>query len=408
MAPGPDVNAVVPTAGPEFQPNYIDPVSIGHRATNAYIISTVFAFIFVALRIFTKARVTRMLWWDDFVDLGLGRHLIDVPPTSFTPLNIFNASNTIVYIYAIVSAKLAVLLLLYRIFGVDNRFRWFCRIFAPIMLCWAIITSFVQLFRCRPFIAAYDAEWTLNRSDEMECLDRILNIVIFCHFNVYTDFILMLAPMPMLLTMQLTWQKKLGISTVFLTGGMYVVFPATVATVHMLIEMGLSVCAMSIARLVTLYRNNQSGATDTDGSYTEIPNHVFAALEVNVGIIAGCLPVIHPLLRRVPKLKDILPVSLRSIFSSHSIGGGSSRSKLNSKRSGPDARGIPLAEKPNSTVVGKKPSQDSGNETLVDRYGRDDRDVENNIMRTDQYDVRSESLGDGKEPQMEENYVYRG
>ncbi|KAL8871583.1 MAG: hypothetical protein Q9174_002617 [Haloplaca sp. 1 TL-2023] len=337
MAPGPDVNAVVPTAGPAFQPNYIDPVSIGHRATNAY----------------------------------------------------YNASNTIVYIYAVVFAKLAVLLLLYRIFGVDTKFRWFCRIFAPIMLCWAIVTSFVQLFRCRPFIAAYDAEWTLYRSDQMTCLDRILNIVIFCHFNVYTDFILMLAPMPMLWTMQLSWKKKLGISGVFFTGGI--------------------VCAMSLSRIITLYKNNQSGATDTDGSYTEIPNHVYSALEVNVGIIAGCLPVLHPLLRRVPKLKDWLPHSLRSIFSSQSrIGGGSSRSKLNSKKYAPGPNAIPMADKSSSAIVGKKPSQDSGNETLVDRYGREDRDVENNIMRTDQYDVRSEAFEVGKQPPVEENYVYRG
>ena len=34
--------------------------------------------------------------------------------------------------------------------------------------------------------------------------------------------------------------------------------------------------------------------------------------------------------------------------------------------------------------------------------------MENNIVRTDQYDVRSESLGDAKEPQVEEKYVYRG
>ena len=74
-----------------------------------------------------------------------------------------------------------------------------------------------------------------------------------------------------------------------------------------------------------------------------------------------------------------------------------------------------MVKKPNTTVV-KKPSQDSGNKTLVDQhpgYEDDNADLESNlnVVRTDRYDVRRESFCDGNGLQREErkdDYVYRG
>ena len=50
---------------PGVVPNYVNPISRGYQATDAALVSLLFAAVFVALRIFTKACVTHALGWDD-------------------------------------------------------------------------------------------------------------------------------------------------------------------------------------------------------------------------------------------------------------------------------------------------------------------------------------------------------
>ena len=117
-------------------------------------------------------------------------------------------------------AKLAVLILLYRIFGVDRRFRWVCLALGPIIFLWSLITAIMQIFRCRPFKATWSAVYTLEHPDGYKCLDRILLTTVYGWFNIFSDFMLLFMPLPMLWKLHLTWQKKLGLFFVFATGGL--------------------------------------------------------------------------------------------------------------------------------------------------------------------------------------------
>ncbi|KAL8754516.1 MAG: hypothetical protein Q9199_004283 [Rusavskia elegans] len=69
---------------------------------------------------------------------------------------------------------------------------------------------------------------------------------------------------------------------------------------------------MSIARQVFLYRGQ-----DTKESL--VWNNIVFTLELNVGIICGCLPVLQPLFKLIPVSK-YLPSSLRSYFNYKSKG----------------------------------------------------------------------------------------
>ena len=119
-------------------------------------------------------------------------------------------------------AKLAVLILLYRIFSINRVFRWTCIILGPIIFCWAFITVLISIIRCRPFIAAWDSAYQFAHPHGYKCVNRILLTTVFGWYNIISDFILLLLPMPMLWTMHLSWQKKLGLALVFATGGLYV------------------------------------------------------------------------------------------------------------------------------------------------------------------------------------------
>ncbi|KAL8823655.1 MAG: hypothetical protein Q9191_005661 [Dirinaria sp. TL-2023a] len=215
---------------------------------------------------------------------------------------------------------------------------------------------------------------------------EILLTAVFGWYNIITDFILFLLPMPMLWKMHLSWRKKGGLAFVFATGGL--------------------VCAISIIRQVIFYNNSANGAQETDGTWTEITNYVWFSLELNLGIFCGCLPILHPLLRRIPALKDYLPVSLRSLFSTHSVMSKSNRSKKSTTQGKND---IELAEE--GRVIGKKASQNSGDDTL---YDPNDNHLpwEGGILRTDQFAIQSHELGEDEKlrlPQTKsEAAIYQG
>lgn len=126
------------------------------------------------------------------------------------------------YFMGIAFAKLAVLILQYRIFSINRIYRWTCIALGPIIFCWAFISVFVSIFRCRPFVAAWDVEWLFAHPGGFKCLDRILITTVFGWFNIISDLVLLLLPMPMLWTLHLSWQKRLGLALVFATGGLYV------------------------------------------------------------------------------------------------------------------------------------------------------------------------------------------
>ncbi|KAG6999485.1 hypothetical protein G7Y79_00034g069080 [Physcia stellaris] len=394
----------MPGYTPPVTPNYVNPPTRGHEATDAALVSLIFATIAVVLRLFTKFYMTHSQGWDDvcsvlalgfgiirlglafhLVDVGYGRHLWDVLPSNYNTLQTSLGSDVIVYIVGIAFAKLAVLILLHRIFGIDKRFRWACYLLGPIIFLWSFITAMTQIFRCRPVKAAWNAEYTLEHPDGYKCLDRILISVTYGWFNIFSDFILLLLPLPMLWKLHLPWQKKLGLLGVFITGGF--------------------VCAVSIIRQAVLYHNNASGSGQTDGTWTEITNYVWFRRSSRIEYRHSCWllgdfplvqfkpftkvdllqPTIHPILRHFTLLKDHLPPSFRSLFSS-----SAGTTKINrSKKSTQGDKSIELAEEGRASK--KKQSEDSGGDTLLDPAENDFRWT-TGILRTDQYAVSTEDL----------------
>lgn len=154
-----------------------------------------------------------------------------------------------------------------------------------------------------------------------------------------------------------------------------------VASFDDIILISHSTCAMSIARQAFLYAGH-----DTKESL--VWNIIVFTLELNVGIICGCLPVIQPLLKQIPMSK-YLPSSLRSYFSYKSKGSYRDK-KIYVKKSStadPSTRGeeIELREDKNPMVKDAgDPAKDS-DEDLQHRH-----DHNGGILRTDRFDVHSD------------------
>ena len=118
--------------------------------------------------------------------------------------------------------------------------------------------------------------------------------------NVFTDFLIFLIPLPMILRLQMPFSQKIG-----------VVF--TLAT-------ALMVCAATLVNLVISVRIIQQHST-------EDPLQLWAIIEMNVGLLCICLPALKQLLSRsIP----LISKSLRSSRSYGSLG----------KRKGSDAQDL--------------------------------------------------------------------
>ena len=116
-------------------------------------------------------------------------------------------------------AKLSLLLLLYRIFKVDRKFRiasWMLGIF---FVVWSIVTLLLCIFSCRPIKATWDLMLFLDPKTRCEPkMYNVINIHGFC--NIISDFALLILPIPMIWSSKMTINKKIGVGAVFATGAL--------------------------------------------------------------------------------------------------------------------------------------------------------------------------------------------
>ena len=190
-------------------PNDVNPVSISYKITETDIITIIFATLFVIARVLTKVLLTHALGWDDYTSFislcfaigrtvvslvgvnvyGIGRHFADIPPNDIDGLLAISTAETILYFIAIMSAKLSILLVFYRLFSVSAPFRWISIVLGSLIVLCAIICSLIVIFPCRPVEAAFSI--TLRTTSHAKCLNSGTVVVVFGWFNTFTDFILL-------------------------------------------------------------------------------------------------------------------------------------------------------------------------------------------------------------------------
>ncbi|KAL8948265.1 MAG: hypothetical protein Q9222_005536 [Ikaeria aurantiellina] len=341
---------------PGVEPNYINPPSEGYKIIDATAISLTFAIVFVVLRLMTKFLVTHAPGWDDWFAVlalllsigraacsfvlvnrdGIGRDFLNIPKQSFGEITILLPASDILYVAGITFAKLSILVLYYRIFGVDRNFRYACIALVVLVAGYGTACDLAKIFLCRPVKAGWDPSY----EGPKHCSDHIKIDFVIGWFSIFTDFAIFLMPAPMLWNLHLARYKK----------------------------------------IVFLYAGH-----DTPDSL--VWNNIVFTLELNVGIMCGCLPILQPMLKHVPVSKYI-PSSVRSYFSSKSK--GSYRSpKIYIKRSNTtdqSSKGddIELREHKHPIVSDAGyPAKDS-NDDLRSQHNH------GGIMRTDRFEVHSD------------------
>ncbi|PHH64773.1 hypothetical protein CDD81_4035 [Ophiocordyceps australis] len=261
--------------------------SLPSGGVSVIIVTTLFlalAYLAVALRFYARHIQKKSISIDDYLIVvglifttatigtgyglvlngGAGRHIAQVTPEEIAiTLKLFVPAPLL---WAISAAfiKLSILFFYISIFTMANlRKAVYAVIFLTVALLIAVL--FESFFLCRPFA------YTWDKTIPGVCgstQDAYLAIAIV---NLVTDLSVVALPMPILWRLKLPQRKKIAISAI--------------------LSLGLVICAFTAARIKSVL-----DLDPMDFTYTMIPDLIYGALEIELGIINACLPLLRPLL----------------------------------------------------------------------------------------------------------------
>ncbi|KAL6714368.1 hypothetical protein ACLMJK_007791 [Lecanora helva] len=282
-------------------------------------------FAFVA-RLGTRAFIVRVLGWDDYlcigavaivvafnvaalerIQYGLGIPTWDIRMRTYfehlqTPFIYWFGTMNVLRHFGLMLLKLSILALYLRIMGDARDIHRKTRYVAIGAMVWVVgynagLLGWL-LGLCNPpkkFFYPHTPGHCLYPSVWKE-------LAAWSAMNVFTDFLIFVIPLPMVLRLQMPLSQKIG-----------VVF--TLAT-------ALMVCAATIVNMVITVRIIRQQST-------EDPLQLWAIIEMNIGLICICLPALKQLLSRS------IPILSKSFGSSRSYGSIWKR-KESSAQIGPD------------------------------------------------------------------------
>jgi len=170
-------------------------------------------------------------------------------------------------------AKLSILIFYNRVFGINKSFRWTAYATMAFVVGYCVSNVLAIIFQCVPVAAAWNLMLRLEHSGNCASLTKI--DIAIGGFNIPSDLLILILPIPMLWRLQLPWSRKLGLIAVFATGAF--------------------VCVTAIIREVIIVRTLE----DRDQAWTVCDSMIWLTLEMNIGIFCGCLPALNSLLRHL-------------------------------------------------------------------------------------------------------------
>ncbi|KAH0551520.1 hypothetical protein GP486_007263, partial [Trichoglossum hirsutum] len=172
------------------------------------------------------------------------------------------------YTFALTPAKLAFLAFYWRIFRVSS-ITLPIKITGVVIICWAIVRIIVTICHCIPVQGYWD------RSIAAACgVDDQKFFVGSVMPHLLMDFVILSLPIPYIKGLKISLYQKFCVFAMFLFGGF--------------------LCFASIIQIVVCFRLD---ATSKDVTWNFAPIAIWASVEVNLAVMAVCLPSLRPIYR---------------------------------------------------------------------------------------------------------------
>ncbi|CAO2650584.1 Nn.00g018760.m01.CDS01 [Neocucurbitaria sp. VM-36] len=242
------------------------------------------AVLFLSVRFYGKGLLRQILGLDDYVmlaamifalpvsilplvslNLGLGIHIWDQKPEWHTPYSKMGYVADILFPIACSLTKISLCLTYLRLFP-NRSTKIFCYVMSTFVTMYTVACVFLSIFQCRP-IRGY---WDINV--KQDCINMRVELVIIASLNSFSDFVIYLWPAKPLWSLQLPLKQRLGLIFLF--------------------SVGLVVCIAGILRMYFLEVYFRS----YDALWNGAPIWSTMILEMDVGIICGCLSGVKPVM----------------------------------------------------------------------------------------------------------------
>ncbi|KAF1360452.1 hypothetical protein EJ07DRAFT_23357, partial [Lizonia empirigonia] len=275
-------------------PNFENPQNLSQPGLA--ILQLVLAMVVVGIRVYTKMWVVRKMLAEDywlivawicfaafhvnvfmFEALPLGVHQWDLTVRrAIEHARLFHISVA-VYALIIIPLKVSVILQIRRIFLPHDRLLhdrpallWLIDGFLALNVMFYTALFLFQFLACRPLAHAW------NPLVPGTCVkDKLVVHIVSASINTASDLIIMILPQPVIWRLELGVRRKLGLSAVFLLGGL--------------------ACATSAIRIYYAIRLYYS----TDQTYRAALMGKWAEPELTFGFLAACLPVLPALIKHL-------------------------------------------------------------------------------------------------------------
>ncbi|RHZ58930.1 uncharacterized protein CDV56_104310 [Aspergillus thermomutatus] len=317
------VPAMPPPAG--MTSNFIDPVSCGAKFLIVNCVFVPLAAIALLVRTWTRLFVVRSFQMDDYLmimalvgpsfshaavrdfrltrsrqalsavltgvtltmlNYGLGNHMWDTPLSNFSPHFLkLNVIAAIIYCAATGFTKVSVLVFYLRIFPTRG-FHLAVWTIAFIAVGYNVASVLANIFSCSPIAKSWDVSITGG-----SCMNRPVFYFANAGLGIFTDFATVLVPIPWLRRLQMPARQKVAVG--------------------LILGMGCFVGIVSCIRLASLYTLLKS----TDLTWATTNALMWCTIELNLGILGGCITAMRPFVRRYfPRLLGLSSSSGRNNY----------------------------------------------------------------------------------------------
>lgn len=204
------------------------------------------------------------------------------------------------YSIALFFTKLSLLLLILRIFlSVQRGVLWWVTILLmAVNGIFYIIFFFVPIFLCSPRAKIW------NQDMPGRCLQPKILYLASAIFNMVSDIAMLSVPIYLIWNLQMSVQRKIGLSLIFGTGSLLVLFPSK-HSMNALIR-GRRACLSSVLRLVFTVNLIRS----EDYTYIHVQTLMWACAEIAFGLACTYTQTITAPIPSPSKLETLLPKRL--------------------------------------------------------------------------------------------------
>ncbi|KAL1852348.1 hypothetical protein Daus18300_012243 [Diaporthe australafricana] len=272
--------------------------SAGNEAMTTTIVGAVaivLAVVSTGLRFYARFRQKAGLWWDDWLALAavlaavaagvlvLAASLVDPdaawllsendPGYAYTPANQLDLELAFVadvlYFTVVGAAKASLLLMYTRIFSVSAPFRVQVWVLGAAVAAFWAASTLATIFNCWPIYWS----WLNSLSPADHCINYNIFWLVMGVVEEVLDICILVLPVRQVMKLQLSLQKKVGVASIFLLGGLVII--------------------TGIVKAVEGW-NPHPGARSPHWDKTEI----WSSVHASIGIMCASLPVCWPLIIR--------------------------------------------------------------------------------------------------------------